>query len=135
MCSGNICRSPLAEYVARRTFGESVFTFQSVGTHGHAGFGATPEMIAVGDDLDVDLRPHRSRGLSEITQPDLFLCMDQWHIDACARAFPEMPAESIRLLADRPVPDPYGLDARAYAAVGQQIERAIAALDLGISGT
>ena len=128
VCTGNICRSPLAEYVARSIFQDQDLTFQSVGTHAIRRLRATPDMIAVGDGLGVDLRKHRSRSIKDVSAPDVILCMEQHHVDPARRRFPDMAEGSIRLLDTGPVADPYGMDRATYEACGNQIAQAVANL-------
>src|SRR6185437_4110348 len=65
VCTGNTCRSPLAEALARRAAqlrGVDA-TFASAGTGAALGSPATDGAILVGLERDVDLSRHRSRPL------------------------------------------------------------------------
>lgn len=119
VCSGNICRSPMAEQVLRRAFddaglGEAV-TVSSAGTGSwHVGQGAHPPaqriLAAAGYPT-----AHRARQISErmLEQADLVLAADQGHLHQL-RELLDDPSR-VRLLrtfdpdaADDEVPDPYG---------------------------
>lgn len=130
VCSGNICRSPLAEYLARATFSASDRVFESAGTHALQGEQATANMISVGSELGVDLQPHRSQSLRDVADPDLILCMENNHVSAARHAFPRMPKASIRLLDTDEIADPYGNDLATYKACATQIQHAINRLDI-----
>lgn len=60
VCSGNICRSPMAEYIARRHAEASGMdaVVRSAGTLGLTDRPAEPKMIAVAAEIGLDLTPH-----------------------------------------------------------------------------
>jgi len=130
VCSGNICRSPFAEALARSRFGDG-FAFSSAGTIAIAGNRATGSMVEVAAERGLDLVPHRARPLGEVPTPDLVFGMEQEHVVAAARAFPDLGRGTIRLLDHpRAVSDPYGFDLAVYRATADHIESAIESLDL-----
>ena len=86
VCSGNICRSPLAEAIfkdqAKRAGLSDRFEIDSAGTHGfHEGDTADPRTRKVGlkNGLDVDsiARPVKD---SDFDRFDLILAMDRGHL-------------------------------------------------------
>ena len=110
VCIGNTCRSPLAAAVASALLGARVHT-ESAGIT-ETGHPATPYAIAVLQArLGIDLTPHRSRHLDEVTLDhfDVVIALDPIVYaplrERCPIASPEI------LLC--PVHDPYleGLDA------------------------
>jgi protein-tyrosine phosphatase len=117
VCSGNICRSPMAaEYFRKRAAwsGLSHVVVDSAGTLGIEGSPASPEAIAVMHEIDVDLSGHRSKGLSEgiLRTTDLTVAMTRDHLDFLARSYPEGNDRRLLLRAfeDGPQPSPDGLD-------------------------
>jgi protein-tyrosine-phosphatase/predicted ATP-grasp superfamily ATP-dependent carboligase len=60
VCKGNICRSPFAEQLARRTFSDDRI-FHSAGYLPCPGRRSPREAIAAATSWDLDLTPHRSR--------------------------------------------------------------------------
>jgi len=88
VCTGNVCRSPLAEGLLRaalrRRFGEAAPTVSSAGTHGWEGSEAMPGSVEAARELGVDLTNHRARLLTyELArEADLLLCMAGDHRDA-----------------------------------------------------
>jgi protein-tyrosine-phosphatase len=126
VCTGNICRSPMAEVIARqleRRHGGMV-EFSSAGTHAVVGSGATHQAVAAVGELGLALRWHRARQLTEelVAGADLLVALDDEHIAYVSSRFDDAPVE----LLDR-VPDPYGSDDATYRAVRDQIATALGA--------
>ncbi|MBX9360015.1 low molecular weight protein-tyrosine-phosphatase [Streptomyces massasporeus] len=128
VCTGNICRSPMAEIVFRARVAEAgldeLVEVDSAGTGGwHEGDGADPRTVAVLEDNgytgDHTARQFRSSCFSRL---DLVIALDSGHLGALRRLAPtEQDAEKVRLLRsydpaagddDLDVPDPYygGMD-------------------------
>jgi protein-tyrosine phosphatase len=85
VCSGNLCRSPMAAaylraLAARRGLHELVV--DSAGTLGIEGEPATLEAIQALAEIGVDLTAHRSRGLraADLERADYVLAMTQEHL-------------------------------------------------------
>lgn len=130
VCSGNICRSPLAAAAMRRHVEGHDIEVTSAGTIAETGRPATPTMQSVAAEHGLDLEDHRSAPLDGVEPPDLIFGMDAGHLVAARRAFPDIGATRIRLL-DHPhdVPDPYGRGIDAYRESARQILSAIERLD------
>ena len=134
VCTGNICRSPFAEYYGRSLWSDRDILTSSAGTWAMVGQQATENMVAVGSEHGLDLSPHRARPLGSAQSPDLILGMEQHHVDAAAEAFPELPDGAIRLLVPTGVGDPYGRPMDAYERSADIIVRGIEATDLNDIG-
>lgn len=120
VCSGNICRSPLAEAafvaLAQAEGHAERFQVDSAGTHGwHAGEPADPRAIEVGARRGVPVTS-RARAVrpSDFREFDLILAMDRGHLSELRRRCPPEARDKVRLmrsydLAGAPpdVPDPY----------------------------
>ncbi|MEG3629881.1 low molecular weight protein-tyrosine-phosphatase [Streptomyces poriticola] len=123
VCTGNICRSPMAESVFRARVAESGLEgrvgVDSAGTGGwHEGEGADPRTMAVlernGYGLDHTARQFQVEWFSRL---DLVIALDAGHLRALRRMAPtEQDAAKVRLLrsydpavsgGDLDVPDPY----------------------------
>ncbi|MEU6550689.1 low molecular weight protein-tyrosine-phosphatase [Streptomyces sp. NPDC046915] len=127
VCTGNICRSPMAESVFRARVAEAgleeLIEVDSAGTGGwHEGDGADPRTVSVLDDHGYD-SGHTARQFqaSWFGRLDLVIALDTGHLKALRRLAPtEEDARKVRLLRsydpaaadDLDVPDPYygGLD-------------------------
>lgn len=117
ICTGNICRSPIAEGLLRdalrRRFAERAPEVSSAGTSGLEGSGAMPESVQAAEELGVDIGGHVARRLTATIAEgaDLHLCMASEHRDMLAagsdgddRAF--TLKELVRLSETLPVPPP-----------------------------
>ncbi|MFF7447636.1 MULTISPECIES: low molecular weight protein-tyrosine-phosphatase [unclassified Streptomyces] len=127
VCTGNICRSPMAESVFRARVAEAGLgdrvEVDSAGTGGwHEGDGADPRTVSVLEEHGYD-SAHTARQFqpSWFERLDLVIALDHGHLKALRRLAPtEEDAAKVRLLrsydpsasADLDVPDPYygGMD-------------------------
>jgi len=133
VCTGNLCRSPMAEYLAReiaRQKGMEV-EVKSAGTWAVYGEPATEETIAVLQELGIDARPHRSQPLDWdlLDWADLVLTMEDWHKRQILAKAPEANGKVFTLTEfvgeEGEVPDPYGTARSAYRQVRDQIRRLV----------
>ncbi|MFJ6389154.1 low molecular weight protein-tyrosine-phosphatase [Streptomyces sp. NPDC091972] len=127
VCTGNICRSPMAESVFRARAAEAgldgLVEVESAGTDGwHEGDGADPRTVSVLEEHGYD-GAHTARRFqpSWFSRLDLVVALDASHLKTLRRLAPTPEdAGKVRLLrsydpaagADLDVPDPYygGLD-------------------------
>lgn len=139
VCTGNICRSPLAavllEHHARR-LGCQHLDVGSAGTHAGTGSPASDAMVSLAPDFGVDLSDHRSRPLdrSLARASDWLLCATGRHRQLILAQWPDLDPTRVRLYQDavpgsegHDVPDPYGLDTSVYELSAALIDRAMAA--------
>ncbi|MFC8682677.1 low molecular weight phosphatase family protein [Microbacterium ureisolvens] len=93
VCTGNICRSPLAEQLLRVRLADLDPLVMSAGTRGLPAAEMTPEAAHIAQALGVpaaDSAAHRSRFLTEhhLTKPDLILAMTRVHRRAIVELAP-----------------------------------------------
>ena len=119
VCSGNICRSPMAiEYFRHAVAREGLagITIDSAGTLGIEGARASDEAIEAMAEIGVDLSQHRSKGLTAemFDVADIVVAMSHDHLVAMAHFFPEGHGERFLLRAFQasadPDPNPRDLD-------------------------
>ncbi|THG29484.1 low molecular weight protein-tyrosine-phosphatase [Naasia lichenicola] len=150
VCTGNICRSPMADVVFRRMVREAGLddriAVRSSGTGSwHLGEGADPRTVAALKVRGFDGSSHIAAQFAadEFAELDLILALDRSHLAALRALAPDDSAtERIRLLRDfdpKPgdgeVPDPYyGEDAR-FGEVLAMIERSCAGLLTAVTHT
>ncbi|WP_216819767.1 arsenate reductase/protein-tyrosine-phosphatase family protein [Frondihabitans sp. 762G35] len=101
MCTGNICRSPLAEFALRQRLEEpETVVVKSRGTHAISG--TVPPRLAIesGAHLGIDLSAHRAEPLTEsdITDADLVLALSAEHRAAVARLAPKAVRKTLSLV-------------------------------------
>jgi protein-tyrosine phosphatase len=122
VCTGNICRSPMAESVFRARIQEAglagLVEVDSAGTDGwHEGDGADPRTVTVLENNGY-AGAHTARRFQSgwFSRLDLVIALDTGHLKALRRLAPTPEdAEKVRLLrsfapstvGDLDVPDPY----------------------------
>jgi len=84
VCTGNSCRSPMAEGILKSLIkhkGLRNISVSSCGTLPGADSPATSNAIQAAGELGYDITKHRSRGINKtiIEQQDLILCMENLH--------------------------------------------------------
>jgi protein-tyrosine phosphatase len=115
VCTGNICRSPLAEGFLRRDLRERLLDsveVSSAGTAGWEGEEAMRESVLSAAERDVDISGHIARRLlrDHVEAADLVLAMAGEHRDAIVRSMNEAAPktftlkELVRLLEELPRP-------------------------------
>ncbi|MFE9448729.1 low molecular weight protein-tyrosine-phosphatase [Streptomyces sp. NPDC006739] len=143
VCTGNICRSPMAESVFRAHVAEAgledLVEVDSAGTGGwHEGDGADPRTVSVleahGYDSDHTARQFRPSWFDRL---DLVIALDTGHLKALRRLAPtEADGHKIRLLRsydpaapdDLDVPDPYYGGLEGFEECLEMVEAASAGL-------
>jgi protein-tyrosine phosphatase len=126
VCTGNICRSPMAEGFLRAALverlGDAAPVVTSAGTAGWDGSGAMTESIRSAQERGADIRAHLARRLTGemLDEADLVVCMAADHREAIVGARPDVGAktftikELVRLMEASRSGGPF--DARVAAA-------------------
>ncbi|MFF8730016.1 low molecular weight protein-tyrosine-phosphatase [Streptomyces sp. NPDC015171] len=143
VCTGNICRSPMAESVFRARLAEAglenAVAADSAGTGSwHEGERADPRTVSVLAEHGYDSE-HVARQFqpSWFARLDLVIALDAGHLGALRRLAPtEEDARKIRLLrsydpaagADLDVPDPYYGGSEGFEECLEMVEAASAGL-------
>jgi protein-tyrosine phosphatase len=134
VCSGNICRSPLAEaifrHLAKQAGRASDFELDSAGTHGyHEGEPADPRARRVGAVRGVPVTSiAREVRDSDFGDFDLILAMDRGHLRELRARCPAPQRDKLRLMREfgeppgGDVPDPYYSDDGAFEEVFDLLE-------------
>jgi protein-tyrosine-phosphatase len=102
VCTGNLCRSPMAEVLLRGELhrrGCDGVQVASCGTWAGAGYSATDDAVATMARRRIDLSGHRSRPLDsrEIEDADLVVAMTSVHVDEILDQVPGAKNKVIRL--------------------------------------
>ncbi len=134
VCTGNICRSPMAEYIFRAHFAKAAgWRVASAGTIGMPGVPASRMAIKALKDLGIDGRNHRSQPLTAdlVDEAAIVVVMTFDHRQECLARFPQR-AEKVFLLKSfdaasdgGDVEDPIGLALPVYRAVRDEIANAL----------
>ncbi|CAN5123889.1 low molecular weight protein arginine phosphatase [soil metagenome] len=138
VCSGNTCRSPLAEGLARKMAAErglSHMTFASAGTGALDGGGASEAAILVALERGIDLSSHRIRSLTRaaLAEADLVLVMGPHHLESVRNEGGEGKAHLLDHFASSgqsagAVLDPFGGTLDTYRETAAELEYQIGRL-------
>jgi protein-tyrosine phosphatase len=129
ICTGNICRSPIAEALLR----ERLSGRAEVGSAGVAALVARPAdplAQAVMAEHGYDLSTHRARqaSLELLTAADLILTLEQFHNDWIRARYPHLHGRAHKLgrwRKNADIADPYGRPRAAFEQAYAKIESCI----------
>jgi len=135
VCTGNTCRSPLAEAIARKIAierGLHEVDVTSAGTSAHDGAPASDGALLVGMERNMDLVGHRAQTLSRdlVNEADLILAMGPHHLEriealgGSGRAY-LLSDYASHGASSRAISDPIGADLDMYRATADELETEI----------
>ena len=133
VCTGNICRSAMAEKMLRKRVEEEKLDIEvySCGVSAQDGDWPTFTSIEVCKDYDVDLSTHRATNIlnSKIEEMDLVLCATEAHKDAVIDIYPDLVGKVFTMKEyvgntenGLNISDPWGYDADVYRKCAREIE-------------
>jgi len=134
VCTGNICRSPFAHYLAKRMAEDAgvPLAVESAGTMGEVGMDMEPGAIKALASRGLTGLAHSARQLDErmLSQADVVYALTGRHRDWIASNFPAHARKVAVLreaagLAGADVADPYGLSDEDYEVCALRIEEAL----------
>jgi protein-tyrosine phosphatase len=134
VCSGNTCRSPMAEAITRNLLSKNLhvnemelerkgISILSAGTYAMPGMRATQQAVDAIKDLGGDLSRHRSRPLTVdlIHQADVIYTMGRGHAQAVRSLVPSASDKVETLDPDGDIEDPIGSDLSVYKSLAGQL--------------
>ncbi len=138
VCSGNTCRSPMAEAIAKRYLADKLalspddlelhgINVLSAGSFATPGARAAQPAIEVASEIGIDLNKHRSRPLSVemINQADAIYTMTRRHASDVAAMVPSAARKISTLDPEHDIEDPIGGDLALYEQVAGQLKSLI----------
>lgn len=134
VCTGNTCRSPMAEGLLKALLGSDCgWKISSAGVCAGNGFPASPNAVAAMREKEIDISAHRSTHLSPelIESADLLVTMTRGHRDAILAIAPESAGKVFLLksfgIAQCPadITDPVGEALEVYRRVRDEIDAAL----------
>lgn len=123
VCSGNTCRSPMAEGIARRILACSDVQVESAGTHAHIRDPPSANAVkTIRDEFGVDISSHRSRNVKDvhIEDYDYIIPMNDVVEDDLRKGYPSL---GDKLLLSWGIDDPYGGDLYTYEETAIRIQK------------
>lgn len=137
ICSGNSCRSPMAEGLLKKKLYlkyKRKVKIQSAGTLGINGNPATLHAITAAKEKGVDISNHVSKGVNEklVSGSDIIFTMEGHHKEYLDRYFPKYKEnvfllKSFNMKGKKPkslsIKDPIGEGLTTYRRVINQIDR------------
>jgi len=138
VCTGNTCRSPMAEGVCRKLLAERLgcapealsdrgIVISSAGTLGMSGSPPSAEAVEACRALGVDIAGHRAQALTQelLNGADHVFAMTDQHTSVAAQLLPDARARIMRLDPEADLQDPIGRGADVYGPMARRIEELI----------
>ncbi|WP_043532516.1 low molecular weight protein-tyrosine-phosphatase [Litchfieldella xinjiangensis] len=129
VCTGNICRSPVAAALLSKHFPQRDIT--SAGLGALVGRGVAPHSRELAEADGLDVSAHRARQLeaSMLGSADLVLVMSDGQRRAVGDNYPSALGKTMLFghwlePAEREIPDPYGLDRNVFEHVHGRLLKA-----------
>jgi protein-tyrosine-phosphatase len=145
VCTGNTCRSPMAEELLREALasrGAEQVTVSSAGTGAWEGAPASEGAYLVGLEHGLDLSGHRAQLLTRdlVKSADLILTMSGHHRARVAELGGEDKVHLLGEYAGREegkgeISDPYGSDLTSYRATYDELQEMINGVVSRVAGT
>lgn len=127
VCSGNTCRSPMAQAIAKQVLAEKLavavdylpqlgIQVESAGVFASDGIPASAEACDEMASRGIDLSHHQSKRLNAnlIQRADLCCCMTKMHHRAAVEMAPDAADKIVALDDNGDIEDPIGLGSAAY---------------------
>ena len=128
ICTGNTCRSPMAEGLLRNRKNDIIVSSAGLFADGSA---VSQNAVTVMKEKGIDISGHHSRQISkeQVAEADLILTMTKNHKQMLVNIFPEFEEKIITLsqwaLTQEDVNDPYGGTEEDYRNCRNQLEMLI----------
>lgn len=138
VCTGNTCRSPMAEGIFRKYLAEKLrcevdlldrmgYKAASAGVMDITGTPVSEEAVAACEVRGVDIRGHKSTVLSPqlIADSDFIFAMEQIHCERVRSLSPQASEKCMLLAKNEEIADPIGQSQEVFNHCAELIERAV----------
>lgn len=134
VCTGNICRSPVAEALLKRALPDKQIS--SAGLGAVVGEGVEPKARALAEHAGLDVGQHAAQQLTPqmLSEADLVLVMSEGQRQAIGRMAPEVMGKTMRLghwlkspqgENGMDIADPFRKSEEFFELIHGQLERAV----------
>lgn len=135
VCTGNTCRSPMAEGIFRKAAQGTKFKVHSAGVAAQPGSSASRDTFIVLKKQGIKLDDFRSRMVDQkmLEKAEAVFCMTGGHLEMLEMRYPEFE-EKYHLACDfveingkvgLDVPDPIGMGQKAYETTSEVLNGAV----------
>lgn len=128
ICTGNTCRSPMAEGLFKAMGGEEKTSLKAIsaGIFTTNGMSASENAIIAAKELGADISNHKSQILNQdiVNDAKYLVCMTGAHYDQILLKFPDVSNKLFTLLPTD-IDDPYGGNIDDYRKCANQIKIAV----------
>ena len=137
VCTGNVCRSPMAEGLFRKMIaGRPDLKVSSAGVRTYPGQSPSPHAVEVLAHVGIDISATRSKPLTErlVQEATWIIAMTRSHLDSIFYQYPEAAEKTYLLREFEPgaasfdIADPIGLGIEAYEEARDTIKNSLPAL-------
>ncbi len=135
VCTGNTCRSPMAEGICRKLLAERIgckpdeledrgIVVSSAGTYGMTGSPASAEAVEACAAMDIDISRHQAQVLTPelLNGADYVFTMTGRHLDAVNQLMPTAQGKAELLDPQGDIDDPIGAETAVYVDLANQME-------------
>lgn len=128
ICTGNTCRSPMAEGLFKALNGEQKTGLEAIsaGIFTNNGMSASENAVIVAKELGADISNHKSQMLNGdiVNDAKYLVCMTGAHYDQILLKFPNV-SYKLFTLSPTDIDDPFGGNIDEYRSCATQIKSAV----------
>ena len=128
ICTGNTCRSPMAEGLFKSLNGEQKTGLEAIsaGIFTNNGMPASENAVIVAKELGADISNHKSQMLNGdiVNDAKYLVCMTGAHYDQILLKFPNV-SDKLFTLLPTDIDDPFGGNIDEYRSCATQIKSAV----------
>ncbi|WP_409201095.1 hypothetical protein [Methanobrevibacter sp. DSM 116169] len=127
ICTGNTCRSPMAEYFFNEiTKDNNEYTAISAGILKTSGNKSNSIAIKVMNENNIDLTSHKSQEITSdlLKEVEYVVCLEDFHLNYLLKYFPQYD-EKYMMLSTNNIANPHGGDYRIYKDTSVEVENAV----------